>query len=110
MFRRVLAALLVLAAAAALLIVVWPPAIATLGIHSGADIVSLPETTKTTADAVAALMTSAGLPSEFAYWESDLHWLARTCGASDTIMTGDFNATLDHLVGLGAAGGQSLGR
>ncbi len=152
-----------------------PQAIATLGIHSGADIVSLPETTKTTADAVAALMTSAGLPmtahtvafghvstsrstsvlisttlggyhldaaagstsalptlvmvpddgtgprivavhavaplpSEFAYWKSDLRWLARTCGAGDTIMTGDFNATVDHLVGLGAVDGQTLGR
>jgi endonuclease/exonuclease/phosphatase (EEP) superfamily protein YafD len=37
-------------------------AIATLAIESDADIVSLPETTEETATAVAALMTSAGLP------------------------------------------------
>jgi endonuclease/exonuclease/phosphatase (EEP) superfamily protein YafD len=150
-------------------------AIASLAIDSDADIVSLPETTKKTADAVAALMTAAGLPttahtvafghisksrstsvlistalgayhldgaagststlpslvmvpddgtgptivavhavaplpSEFAYWNSDLRWLARACGGGDTIMTGDFNATLDHFVGLGAGPGQTLGR
>ncbi|WP_375383882.1 endonuclease/exonuclease/phosphatase family protein [uncultured Microbacterium sp.] len=42
-------------------------------------------------------------------WRSDLQWLADQCGADDVIMAGDFNATLDHMSGLGVDGG-ALGR
>ncbi|KAA9110258.1 endonuclease/exonuclease/phosphatase family protein [Microbacterium rhizomatis] len=42
-------------------------------------------------------------------WRSDLQWLADQCAADNVIMAGDFNATLDHMSGLGTDGG-ALGR
>ena len=142
------------------------PTIAKLALDSGADIVSLPETTERTADAVAAILTADGqpmtvhtrafnhiakskstsvlissalggysidttigntstvptvvlrsddgsgpvivavhtvapLPKELPSWVSDLDYLKRLCVDPNVIMTGDFNATLDHLAGLG---------
>jgi endonuclease/exonuclease/phosphatase (EEP) superfamily protein YafD len=149
-------------------------AIAKLAIDSGADIVTLPETTETTASAVASLMAAGGhpmavhttafdhiskarstslltsvdlggyhidesrgststlpsvialpddgtgptiiavhpvapIPSELANWRADLSWLSTVCSGKNVIMAGDFNATLDHMVGLGAAPGETLG-
>lgn len=37
-------------------------------------------------------------------WRDDLQWLADQCGESNVIMAGDFNATLDHMSGLGIDG------
>ncbi len=37
-------------------------------------------------------------------WKSDLRWLADQCGSANVIMAGDFNATLDHMSGLGVRG------
>ena len=42
-------------------------------------------------------------------WQSDLGWLADQCAADNVILAGDFNATLDHMTGLGVDGG-TLGR
>ncbi len=42
-------------------------------------------------------------------WRSDLQWLADQCATDDVILAGDFNATLDHMTGLGVDGG-TLGR
>jgi len=42
-------------------------------------------------------------------WRDDLQWLADQCGDANVIMAGDFNATVDHMSGLGVDGG-SLGR
>jgi endonuclease/exonuclease/phosphatase (EEP) superfamily protein YafD len=42
-------------------------------------------------------------------WRSDLQWLADQCASANVILAGDFNATLDHMAGLGADGG-TLGR
>lgn len=42
-------------------------------------------------------------------WADDLRWLADQCANDDVIMAGDFNATLDHMTGLGTLGG-TLGR
>jgi endonuclease/exonuclease/phosphatase (EEP) superfamily protein YafD len=149
-------------------------AIAKLAIDSGADIVTLPETTETTANAVASLMSASGrpmavhttafdhiseakstslltsvdlggyhidksrgststlpsvialpddgsgptiiavhpvapIPSELANWRADLRWLSSACSGENVIMAGDFNSTLDHLVGLGATQGKALG-
>ncbi len=42
-------------------------------------------------------------------WSADLRWLADQCANDDVIMAGDFNATLDHMTGLGTLGG-TLGR
>ena len=38
-------------------------------------------------------------------WQSDLKWIADQCPEGDFILAGDFNATLDHMAGLGTAGG-----
>jgi endonuclease/exonuclease/phosphatase (EEP) superfamily protein YafD len=43
------------------------------------------------------------------HWRDDLQWLADQCGDSDVIMAGDFNATVDHMAGLGVDDG-TLGR
>lgn len=38
-------------------------------------------------------------------WRDDLRWLADQCATANVIMAGDFNATVDHMDGLGAGGG-----
>jgi endonuclease/exonuclease/phosphatase (EEP) superfamily protein YafD len=42
-------------------------------------------------------------------WRDDLQWLADQCAVDNVIMAGDFNATIDHMSGLGIDGG-TLGR
>jgi endonuclease/exonuclease/phosphatase (EEP) superfamily protein YafD len=42
-------------------------------------------------------------------WRSDLRWIAGRCTGGNVVLAGDFNATLDHLTGLGAAGPDSVG-
>lgn len=42
-------------------------------------------------------------------WRSDLQWLADQCASDNVILAGDFNATLDHMTGMGVEGG-TLGR
>jgi endonuclease/exonuclease/phosphatase (EEP) superfamily protein YafD len=37
-------------------------------------------------------------------WRDDLQWLADQCGDGNVIMAGDFNATVDHMSGLGIDG------
>jgi endonuclease/exonuclease/phosphatase (EEP) superfamily protein YafD len=150
-------------------------AIATLALGARADIISLPETDKQTADEIAVTMTAAGrpmtphttafdtiskarstsvlvstrlgrytvdtasgstttlptvilrpdsgagptivaahpvapIPTELVNWRSDLTWLSGACRSANVIMAGDFNATLDHLAGLGASAGKTMGR
>jgi endonuclease/exonuclease/phosphatase (EEP) superfamily protein YafD len=51
----------------------------------------------------------APLPSELANWNADLHWLAGVCPSGNVILAGDFNATLDHLAGLGSVPDASIG-
>lgn len=43
------------------------------------------------------------------HWRDDLQWLADQCVDPNVIMAGDFNATIDHMGGLGMDGG-TLGR
>ncbi|QKJ19125.1 endonuclease/exonuclease/phosphatase family protein [Microbacterium hominis] len=38
-------------------------------------------------------------------WRSDLQWLADQCSDANVILAGDFNATVDHMSGLGVDGG-----
>lgn len=149
--------------------------ISDLAVRSNADIISLPETSKTTADAVATLMTAAGHPmtahsielnkpfiarstsvlistalgsytidtkmgstrplptvilrpavptspvivavhaiapssvADTVKWESDLNWLNGICTSNNVVMAGDFNATVDHLLDIGAQAGSVLG-
>lgn len=42
-------------------------------------------------------------------WRSDLQWLADQCTTDNVILAGDFNATLDHMTGMGVDDG-TLGR
>lgn len=58
---------------------------------------------------VVAAHAVAPRPEYMDRWRSDLRWLADQCAAPNVIMVGDFNATLDHLAGLGTDGG-TLGR
>lgn len=51
----------------------------------------------------------APVPSEMANWRDDLSWLSTVC-TGDTIMAGDFNATLDHLSRLADGPGTDFGQ
>jgi endonuclease/exonuclease/phosphatase (EEP) superfamily protein YafD len=42
-------------------------------------------------------------------WKHDLQWIADQCASRDVILAGDFNATVDHMAGLGTGGG-TMGR
>lgn len=42
-------------------------------------------------------------------WRHDLQWIADQCASSNVIVSGDFNATLDHMAGYGVDGG-TMGR
>ena len=57
---------------------------------------------------VVAVHAVAPRPSYMQRWRDDLRWLADQCGDANVIMAGDFNATVDHMSGLGV-GGATLG-
>lgn len=38
-------------------------------------------------------------------WRSDLRWIADQCPEGNFVLAGDFNATIDHMAGLGLDGG-----
>ncbi|MGK3952495.1 endonuclease/exonuclease/phosphatase family protein [Microbacterium sp. I2] len=50
---------------------------------------------------VVAVHAVAPRPSYMQSWRDDLQWLSDQCGDADVIMAGDFNATVDHMAGLG---------
>jgi endonuclease/exonuclease/phosphatase (EEP) superfamily protein YafD len=54
---------------------------------------------------VVAVHAVAPRPSYMQSWRDDLRWLADQCGDTNVIMAGDFNATVDHMSGLGVDGG-----
>ncbi|RFA11231.1 hypothetical protein B7R54_11170 [Subtercola boreus] len=65
---------------------------------------------------LAAVHPVAPVPDDLDDWKSDLDWVTKLCATPDLIAAGDFNATLDHLTGLGdckdaalAAGTAALG-
>lgn len=58
---------------------------------------------------IVAVHAVAPLPEQFDNWKSDLHLLAGFCAGENIIMAGDFNATLDHMTGLGSEPGFALG-
>jgi endonuclease/exonuclease/phosphatase (EEP) superfamily protein YafD len=49
-------------------------------------------------------------PEVMTDWRADLEFVAKACSDPNTIMVGDFNATLDHLSGLGASATTTMGR
>lgn len=53
---------------------------------------------------VVAAHAVAPRASYMADWQADLQWLADQCVEENVIMAGDFNATLDHMIGLGVDG------
>lgn len=52
--------------------------------------------------AVHAVSPRAGY---MAKWREDLRWLGDQCADASVIMAGDFNATVDHMAGLGVGSG-----
>jgi endonuclease/exonuclease/phosphatase (EEP) superfamily protein YafD len=57
---------------------------------------------------IIAVHGMAPLPSAMQNWRADLEWLADLC-TGNTIMAGDFNATVDHMSRLATTEGSSLG-
>lgn len=53
---------------------------------------------------VVAAHAVAPRASDMDDWQADLQWLADQCVEANVIMAGDFNATLDHMAGLGVDG------
>jgi endonuclease/exonuclease/phosphatase (EEP) superfamily protein YafD len=58
---------------------------------------------------VVAVHAVAPRPAYMSSWRDDLRWLADQCADTNVIMAGDFNATVDHMGGLGVDGA-TLGR
>lgn len=54
---------------------------------------------------VVAAHAVAPRPAYMERWRDDLQWLADQCVDGNVIIAGDFNATLDHMHGLGIDGG-----
>jgi endonuclease/exonuclease/phosphatase (EEP) superfamily protein YafD len=58
---------------------------------------------------IVAVHAVAPLLEQIDNWKADLTLLAEFCTGDNVIMAGDFNATIDHMTGLGAEPGKSLG-
>ncbi|WP_311257752.1 endonuclease/exonuclease/phosphatase family protein [Microbacterium sp. WCS2018Hpa-9] len=58
-----------------------------------------------TGPTIVAVHAVAPRMEDMAQWQSDLRWIADQCPAGDFILAGDFNATIDHMAGLGVEGG-----
>ncbi|WP_166874223.1 MULTISPECIES: endonuclease/exonuclease/phosphatase family protein [unclassified Salinibacterium] len=55
---------------------------------------------------IASVHPVSPIPQQMRNWRADLQWLAGLCATGDgsVILAGDFNATIDHLTGLGVDG------
>lgn len=58
---------------------------------------------------IVAVHAVAPLLEQFDNWSGDLRLLADYCAGENVIMAGDFNATIDHMTGLGADPAKALG-
>jgi len=58
---------------------------------------------------IVAAHPHAPVPADMESWRDGLSALADVCRTGNVVMAGDFNATVDHMAGLGRAGG-ALGR
>ena len=54
---------------------------------------------------IVAVHTMAPYDPDPVGWRADLAWAAARCSERNVLMAGDFNATLDHLAGLGTGSG-----
>ena len=55
---------------------------------------------------IVAVHTLAPYRPDPAGWRADLRWVADRCADGNVLLAGDFNATLDHVDGLGTRSGQ----
>lgn len=55
---------------------------------------------------IVAVHTTAPYQPDPVDWRHDLAWVAARCSQRNVLIAGDFNATADHLDGLGTGGGQ----
>jgi endonuclease/exonuclease/phosphatase (EEP) superfamily protein YafD len=62
-----------------------------------------------TGPTIIAVHAVAPIPGELRNWRDDLEWLRDACAGDNIIMAGDFNATIDHMAGLGATREASIG-
>ncbi|MGV8913209.1 MAG: endonuclease/exonuclease/phosphatase family protein [Rhodoglobus sp.] len=62
-----------------------------------------------TGPTLVAVHAVAPIRGEMSNWRSDLDWLAEQCRASNVILAGDFNSTLDHYASLADGGDFALG-
>ncbi|WP_144877177.1 endonuclease/exonuclease/phosphatase family protein [Microbacterium sp. 1.5R] len=58
-----------------------------------------------TGPTIVAVHAVAPRMEEMEQWRSDLRWIADQCPEGDFVLAGDFNATVDHMAGLGVEGG-----
>lgn len=58
---------------------------------------------------IIAVHAVAPIPGELRNWRADLDWLAAACAGDNVVMAGDFNATIDHMAGLGETRDATLG-
>lgn len=58
-----------------------------------------------TGPTIVAVHAVAPRMEEMQQWQTDLQWIADQCPQGDFILAGDFNATIDHMAGLGVEGG-----
>lgn len=54
---------------------------------------------------IVAVHAVAPRMEEMEQWSSDLRWIADQCPEGNFVLAGDFNATVDHMAGLGVDGG-----
>jgi endonuclease/exonuclease/phosphatase (EEP) superfamily protein YafD len=54
---------------------------------------------------IVAVHAVAPRMEEMEQWRSDLRWVADQCPEGNFVLAGDFNATVDHMAGLGVDGG-----
>ncbi|WP_194764720.1 endonuclease/exonuclease/phosphatase family protein [Microbacterium sp. UFMG61] len=54
---------------------------------------------------IVAVHAVAPRVEDMVQWSSDLRWIADQCPEGDFVLAGDFNATVDHMAGLGVDGG-----
>ncbi|MFJ4173807.1 endonuclease/exonuclease/phosphatase family protein [Microbacterium sp. NPDC089696] len=58
-----------------------------------------------TGPTIVAVHAVAPRMEEMEGWRSDLRWIADQCPEGNFVIAGDFNATVDHMAGLGVDGG-----
>jgi endonuclease/exonuclease/phosphatase (EEP) superfamily protein YafD len=77
-----------------------------LGDTVGVPSVVLDPASGQNAPRIVAVHTTAPYQPDPRSWRHDLAWVAARCSERNVLVAGDFNATIDHLDGLGTGSGQ----